>query len=112
MSGMKIHSLVQGTPEWHAHREAFFNASDAPAMLDCSPHKSRTQLLNEVVSGIKSEINLFTQKIFDDARHIGHVRRDGSAHDASLWCHRPRQSGCMSCLQHCCCRKVTRGVSW
>lgn len=75
MSGMKIHSLVQGTPEWHAHREAFFNASDAPAMLDCSPHKSRTQLLNEMVSGIKPEINLFTQKIFDDGHRYEELAR-------------------------------------
>ena len=42
---MKTHALVQSTPEWHAHRASHFNASDAPAMMGCSPHKSRTHLL-------------------------------------------------------------------
>ena len=31
---MKIVDLVQGSPEWHAHRRKYWNASDAPAMMD------------------------------------------------------------------------------
>ena len=29
---MQIHDLLQGSPEWHAHRASHFNASDAPAI--------------------------------------------------------------------------------
>ena len=42
---MKTLDLVQGSPEWHAHRAAHHNASDAPAMLGVSQYNSRTQLL-------------------------------------------------------------------
>ena len=45
---MKILRLVQGSPEWLAHRARSFNASDAPAMMGCSPDKTRNQLLHEL----------------------------------------------------------------
>jgi len=38
---MKIVNLIQGTPEWHAHRAQHFNASDAPAMLGASTNQIR-----------------------------------------------------------------------
>ena len=44
---MKIIQLVQGSPEWLAHRARpdVLNASDAPAMMGCSPYKPRAELL-------------------------------------------------------------------
>lgn len=65
---MKIVKLTQGTPEWLAHRAAHFNASDAPAMLGISPHKTRRQLLAEVSTGITPEVDAATQKRFN----LGH----------------------------------------
>lgn len=63
---MKIVSLIQGTPEWHAHRASHFNASDAPAMLGLSPYKTRTQLIRELATGAAEEIDAETQRRFDD----------------------------------------------
>jgi len=63
---MKIVSLIQGTPEWHAHRASHFNASDAPAMLGLSPYKTRAQLIRELATGAAEEIDAETQRRLDD----------------------------------------------
>jgi len=62
---MKIVNLIQGSPEWHAHRRKFWNASDAPAMMGVSPYKTRDQLLRELATGITPEIDATTQARFD-----------------------------------------------
>lgn len=62
---METLNLVQGTPEWHAHRATHFNASDAPAMLGVSRYKTRTQLLHEMATGDVPEVDAATQKRFD-----------------------------------------------
>ncbi len=62
---MKIVKLKQGSPEWHAHRARYFNASDAPAMMDCSPYKTRAQLVRELATGIGEEITPQKQAVFD-----------------------------------------------
>ncbi len=62
---MKIVKLKQGTPDWHAHRARYFNASDAPAMMGCSPYKSREQLVRELATGIGEEITPQKQAVFD-----------------------------------------------
>lgn len=49
---MKIIELTQGTPQWHTHRAQHLNASDAPAMMGCSPYKSRAELIRERATGI------------------------------------------------------------
>jgi putative phage-type endonuclease len=72
---VKIINLIQGSQEWHAHRAKHFNASDAPAMMDCSPYKSRAQLLRETATGIKPEIDPATQKIFDDGHRFEALAR-------------------------------------
>ena len=72
---MKTHALIQGTPEWHAHRASHFNASDAPAMMGCSPHKSRTQLLHEMYTGLTPEIDAATQRRFDDGHRFEALAR-------------------------------------
>lgn len=66
---MRIIKLVQGTPEWHAHRAQHFNASDAPAMMNCSPYKTRAELVRELATGIQQEFSPEQQAILDS----GHV---------------------------------------
>ena len=63
---MDYHTLTQGTPEWHAHRAIYDNASDAPAVLGESSYKTRTQLLNERATGVTAEVDTHTQRRFDD----------------------------------------------
>lgn len=66
---MKILHLVQGSPEWHAHRAAHWNASDAPAMLGVSPHKKRSELLRELHSGVAREFSDYVQERVIDPGH-------------------------------------------
>ncbi|WP_219209186.1 YqaJ viral recombinase family protein [Variovorax boronicumulans] len=66
---MEILELKQGSPEWHAHRAAHRNASDAPAMMNCSPYKTRTQLLHEMKTGVTAAVDPATQRRFD-AGHL------------------------------------------
>lgn len=63
---MNIVDLVQGSPEWHAHRANFFNASDAPAMMGVSPYKTRSELLKEYATGIRPEVSPMQQDIFNE----------------------------------------------
>lgn len=62
---MKIHNLIQGSPEWLAYRAQHFNASDAPAMLGCSPYKTRADLLRELHTGLAAAVDDATQRVFD-----------------------------------------------
>ncbi len=39
-----IHKLVQGTPEWHAHRAQYRNASESAAVMGASPWMTPYQL--------------------------------------------------------------------
>lgn len=57
--------FLQGSPEWHAYRRNHFNASDAPAMLGCSPYKTRDELIAELATGITPEVDAATQRVFD-----------------------------------------------
>jgi len=72
---MKIIQLVQGSPEWHAHRANHWNASDAPAMLGLSPYKSRGALLRETATGVSPEISADTQRLFDDGHRYEALAR-------------------------------------
>jgi predicted phage-related endonuclease len=62
---MQSHNLTQGSPEWLAYRREHFNASDAPAMMNVSPYKTRAALLRELHTGIAPEISDQTQYLFD-----------------------------------------------
>lgn len=55
--------LTQGSPEWLAHRRTTRNASDAPAVLDCSPYKKRSELVRELATGIGQEFSPEQQAI-------------------------------------------------
>lgn len=57
--------LTQGSPEWLAHRRTTRNASDAPAVLDCSPYKKRSELVRELATGIGQEFTPEQQAILN-----------------------------------------------
>lgn len=72
---MNIVNLIQGSAEWHAHRAQHFNASDAPAMMGCSPHKTRAQLVRELATGVAAEVDAATQRRFDDGHRFEELAR-------------------------------------
>ena len=72
---MKTHDLIQGTPEWHAYRAYHFNASDAPAMMGCSPYESRSQLIHRLATGQVQEVDAATQRRFDDGHRYEALAR-------------------------------------
>lgn len=57
-----------GSPEWHAHRAQHLSP-DAPAMMSCSPYKTRAELVRELATGIRQEFGPEQQAILDS----GHV---------------------------------------
>jgi putative phage-type endonuclease len=72
---MQVIDAIQGTPEWLAHRATHFNASDAPAMLGCSPYMTRQQLLQQKKTGITPDIDGATQRRFDDGHRFEALAR-------------------------------------
>jgi predicted phage-related endonuclease len=62
---LQVHQLVQGSAEWLAHRARYFNASDAPAMMGCSPYETRDQLVARLATGLRPEVDARTQQRFD-----------------------------------------------
>ncbi|MDH2023614.1 YqaJ viral recombinase family protein [Stenotrophomonas sp. GD03680] len=72
---MRTVNLIQGTPEWHAHRASHFNASDAPAMMGCSPYKTRSQLLREFATGATIEHDAGTLQRFADGHRFEDLAR-------------------------------------
>lgn len=72
---MESKNLIQGTPEWHAHRANHFNASDAPAMMGVSPYETRTELLNRLKTGITPEVSPELQRRFDDGHRFEALAR-------------------------------------
>lgn len=72
---MKTHNLIQGTPQWLAHRAGCFNASDAPAMMGCSPYETRSQLLHRLATGIEPEVDAATQRRFDEGHRFEALAR-------------------------------------
>jgi putative phage-type endonuclease len=72
---MQTHKLIPGTPEWHAHRAQHFNASDAPAMLGCSPYTTRAELLRRLHTGLSAEVDPATQRRFDDGHRFEAMAR-------------------------------------
>lgn len=72
---MKIHDLIQGSVEWLAYRAQHFNASDAPAMMGCSPYTTRSELLQLYATGIAKEVDAATQRRFDDGHRAEALAR-------------------------------------
>jgi putative phage-type endonuclease len=76
---MKTHDLIQGSPDWLAYRANHFNASDAPAMLGCSPYKTRSELLHELATGQAPDVDPATQRRFDDGHQFEALARPVAA---------------------------------
>ena len=72
---MQIVNLIQGSPQWHAHRAQHFNASDAPAMMGCSSYKTRSELIKELATGLTGEVDASTQRRFDDGHRFEALAR-------------------------------------
>ncbi|MEY5101223.1 MAG: hypothetical protein RJA36_3942, partial [Pseudomonadota bacterium] len=72
---MNIANLVQGSPEWIAYRARHFNASDAPAMMGCSPYKTRAQLLREMHTGVAPDIDAGTRKRYENGHRAEALAR-------------------------------------
>lgn len=72
---MKTLNLPQGSPEWHAHRAKHFNASDAPAVLNLSPYKTRAELLREMATGVGQEFTPAQQAILDSGHRFEALAR-------------------------------------
>ena len=72
---MQIVNLVQGSPEWLAHRTQHFNASDSPAMMGVSPYKTRSQLVHELATGLTADVDSGTQRRFDDGHRAEALAR-------------------------------------
>jgi predicted phage-related endonuclease len=62
---MIVHTFLQGSPEWHAHRATARNASDAAVIMGCDPHRTRDDWLRERYMGIGKEHSQYTEeKVF------------------------------------------------
>ncbi len=72
---MQQHRLIQGSPEWHAHRSRYRNASDAAAMMGVCPYKTRQQLLAEVATGIRPDVDEGTRRAFAEGHRIEALAR-------------------------------------
>ncbi|MDE4918591.1 putative phage-related endonuclease [Cupriavidus metallidurans] len=72
---MNVLEYPQGSPEWHAYRAAARNATDAPAVLGCSPYVTRSELLRVRHTGVRPEVDAVTQRRFDDGHAIEEAQR-------------------------------------
>ena len=72
---MITHDLLQGSSAWLAYRAQHFNASDAPAMMGCSAYKTRSQLLQEMHTGLTPDVDAGTQRRFDDGHRFEALAR-------------------------------------
>jgi len=62
---MIITTLQQGTPDWEALHLTKCTASQAPIMMGASKYSTRNDLLREKATGIRKEIDPFTQLLFN-----------------------------------------------
>jgi putative phage-type endonuclease len=61
----KIHSVTQGSEQWHQLRAKYFTASECTAMMGFSKYQTRTQLLHAKSTGETKEVSQHQQKLFD-----------------------------------------------
>lgn len=66
---MEFVNVKQGSPEWLAHRAQHWNASDAPAMMACTPNMTRAELVRALATGISPEYSDYVQKHILDKGH-------------------------------------------
>ncbi|QIW89272.1 endonuclease [Pseudomonas phage 8P] len=66
---MKIHNLIQGSPEWNALRAQHNTASEASAMMGASKKTTRSELLRLKATGSEKEFSEWVQKNLLDNGH-------------------------------------------
>lgn len=66
---MRTLTLLQGSPEWLAHRRTTRNASDASVMMGASPSISRRELVRLRAVGLEREHSDYVQKYILDRGH-------------------------------------------
>ena len=72
----EIVNFVQGSDAWHAHRDGSYNASESPSMLNINgAHTSRSELIRQVATGIRPEVDAHTQKRFDEGHRAEALAR-------------------------------------
>ena len=62
--------LLQGSPAWHRHRKAHYNASDASAMMGLSPYTTRSELIHRLATGIEKDVTPSMQAIFNRGHEL------------------------------------------
>lgn len=72
---VQVLNLIQGTPEWLAHRVKCLNASEAAAMLGISKYQTRSDLLKVKATGVYPEVDAQTQMIFDQGHKFEALAR-------------------------------------
>ncbi len=73
---MLVHTAPQGSPEWLADRATRFNAGDAAAMLGCDVNgRTRTDLLDEMATGLTPEVGAFKQRLYDKGHQVEALMR-------------------------------------
>lgn len=72
---MRVIELQQGSPEWLAHRAKERNASEAPAMMGVSKYQTRSALLKAKATGITPEVDVATQRRFDEGHRTEALAR-------------------------------------
>lgn len=70
-----IHRLQQGSPEWHEHRAAHFNASELAVAMGISPHLQRSDLVRLRATGDEREVTLIEAKLFADGHEYEAMAR-------------------------------------
>lgn len=66
---MEKHFDAPGSSAWNTRRAGCFNAGDAPAMAACSPNLTRSQLLEEIYTGLPRVFSDFVQERVIDPGH-------------------------------------------
>lgn len=77
---MNIINVTQGSAEWHEHRARHWNASDAPAMMGCSPFgETRNELMHRMWlqrNGMPlPEVPPARQRLFDEGHRTERLCR-------------------------------------
>lgn len=72
---MSTIAAPQGSEAWLAHRRRYRNASDTPAVLGISPHKTRAQLLHELATGILPEHSEFQERVLASGHAVEALAR-------------------------------------
>jgi putative phage-type endonuclease len=75
--GMKVMDIPdgQGSAAWLEHRRAHLNASEAPIMLGVSPYMTRSALLKAKATGVDTEVDPSTQRLFDEGHRAEALAR-------------------------------------